>query len=368
MIQESNSILALFHWNKWHRSISLIANIECIYIYIHSIGTYIFYREYLILDLVKTDMADTLKGQQNEEESAKTFVPGHVTGIFRIFDNYDDPLRCGSMGAGFSVAIGTVTSVSVVDNPTLEITTDYNKQRIDAQVTKTVIQRMTEEYERTLKVHVDHSSSLAIGAGFGASGAGALGTALALGHMLDPDIEYEKAAGFAHIAEITNHTGLGDVLAQTVGGIEVRLQAGGPGVGKIRNIKYKDSMQVVLAGSSGLETSKVLTNPLSRARINSIGDKLVSRIIDDPRIETLVDCSREFSEKIGLRTTRVDQALADLDNAGLSNSSMVMLGDSVFCFCNEPEAKVAQEILLKYWNNSEVFLTNIAPDGGRLLN
>ncbi len=325
------------------------------------------YKEYLILDLVKTDVADTLKGQQNEEVTAKAFVPGHITGIFRIFDNSDNPLRCGSMGAGFSVAIGTVTSVSVVDNPTLEITTDYNKQRIDAQVTKTVVQRMTEEYERTLRVHVDHSSSLAIGAGFGASGAGALGTALALGHMLDPDIEYEKAAGFAHIAEITNHTGLGDVLAQTVGGLEVRVQAGGPGVGKIQSIDYQDTLLVALAGSPGLETAKVLTNPTSRQRINSIGEELVTKLIDNPTVEMFIECSREFSEKIGLQSTRVKQALNMLDREGLTESSMVMLGDSVFCFCSEENSSIAQGILLDYWDASEVFMTSISVQGGRLI-
>ncbi|MHA3963358.1 MAG: pantoate kinase [Candidatus Thorarchaeota archaeon SMTZ1-45] len=312
-------------------------------------------------------MTDTLTTQQDSVQTAKAFVPGHITGIFRIFDEYDDPLRCGSMGAGFSVTIGTVTSVSVVDHPTLEITTEYNKQSVDAKVTKTVVQRLAEEYERTLRVHVEHDSSLIIGAGFGASGAGALGTALAFSHLLDHDIEYEKAAGFAHTAEIMNHTGLGDVLAQTVGGIEVRLQAGGPGIGKIKRIEHQDALQAVLAGAPGLETSKVLTNPSSRARINSIGDRLVSRIIDDPRIEILIECSREFSEKIGLRTTRVEQALANLDNVGLFNSSMVMLGDSVFCFCYEQETKIAQEILLQYWNNSEVFVSKIAPEGGRLL-
>ncbi|MFW9975275.1 MAG: pantoate kinase [Candidatus Thorarchaeota archaeon] len=325
------------------------------------------YKEYLLLNLVKADVADTLKGQQNEEETAKAFVPGHITGIFRIFDNYDNPLRCGSMGAGFSVAIGTVTSVSVVDNPMLEITTDYNKQRIDAQVTKTVVQRMTEEYERTLRVHVDHNSSLAIGAGFGASGAGALGTALALGHMLDPEIEYEKAAGFAHIAEITNHTGLGDVLAQTVGGLEVRVQAGGPGVGKIQSIDYQDTLLVALAGSPGLETAKVLTNPSSRQRINTIGEELVTKLIDNPTVEMFIECSREFSEKIGLQSTRVKQALNILDREGLTESSMVMLGDSVFCFCNEENSSVAQGILLDYWDASEVFMTSISVQGGKLI-
>jgi pantoate kinase len=294
-------------------------------------------------------------------------VPGHVTGIFRIFDDYDDPLRCGSTGAGFSVTIGTVTSVSVVDHPSLEITTVYNKQRVDAKVTKTVIQRLTEEYERTLKVHVEHDSSLLSGAGFGASGAGALGTALALSHLIDQDIEYEKAAGFAHIAEIVNHTGLGDVLSQTVGGIEVRVQAGSPGVGKIENISHPDSLRAVLAGAPGLKTSEILTNPTSRERINTIGDELVERIIDNPTIETFIECSSEFSNEIGLKTNRVEQTLEDLKKAGLVNSSMVMLGDSVFCLCDERESSVAQRILSKYWDISEVSVTKIAPEGGRLL-
>ena len=325
------------------------------------------YKEYLILDQTVVDVTDTLTTQQDAVKTAKAFVPGHVTGIFRIFDEYDDPLRCGSTGAGFSVTIGTVTSVSVVDHPSLEITTDYNKKRVDAKVTKTVIQRLTEEYERTLKVHVEHDSSLPSGAGFGASGAGALGTALALGHLLDPDIDYEKAAGFAHIAEIENHTGLGDVLAQTVGGIEVRVEAGGPGIGKVKNVLYLDSLRAVLAGAPGLKTADVLTDPKTREQINAIGDHLVERIIADSTIETFVECSRAFSGEIGLKTQRVEEALDELERAGLVDSSMVMLGDSVFCLCEETDAYVAQRILSKYWNTSEVSVAEIAPEGGRLL-
>lgn len=325
------------------------------------------YEEYLILDQSEVDVDDTLTTQQNAVRTAKAFVPGHVTGIFRIFDGYEDPLRCGSTGAGFSVTIGTVTSVSVMDHPSLEITTEYNKKRIDANVTKTVIQRLTEEYEKTLKVQVQHESSLLSGAGFGASGAGALGTALALSHLLDQDLEYNKAAGFAHIAEIVNHTGLGDVLAQTVGGIEVRVQAGGPGVGKIENITFPDSLRVVLAGASGLKTADVLTNPTTRKSINEIGDELVARIIDNPTIETFVECSRKFSDEIGLETQRVKSSLVDLDAEGLVNSSMVMLGDSVFCLCDKSETDTAQEILSKYWDATNVSVSSIAPHGGRLI-
>ncbi len=325
------------------------------------------YKEYLIPCLDEIRVTDTLTTQQDKTLTAKAFVPGHVTGVFRIFDEYEDPLRCGSTGAGFSVAIGTVTSVSVMEHSSLEITTDYNNERIDAKVTKTVVRRLTDEYERKFKVHVTHNSSLISGAGFGASGAGALGTALALAHLLDDSISPEKAAGFAHQAEIVNRTGLGDVLSQTVGGVEVRIKPGGPGVGEIVNLTHKESLGVVLAGSPGLKTSEVLSDLQSRTLINTIGDDLVSRIIKNPTIESFIQSSREFSDAVGLKTERVSSALEDLESAGFVNSSMVMLGDSVFCMCDEEETFQVQEILLKYWNSTEVFVTGISKSGGRLL-
>ncbi|MFW9769435.1 MAG: pantoate kinase [Candidatus Thorarchaeota archaeon] len=313
-------------------------------------------------------MTDTLTTRPDASMTAKAFVPGHVTGIFRIFDEDEDPLHCGSTGAGFSVNMGTETTVTVENHSSLEITTNYNNKRIDAKVTKTVVQRLTEEYERTFKVHVEHNSSLSSGAGFGASGAGALGTALALAHLLDDDIDYERASGFAHIAEIENHTGLGDVLAQTVGGIEVRVKPGGPGIGEIKEILYLDSLRAVLAGAPGLETADVLTNPQTREQINAIGDHLVERIVADPSIDTFVDCSRAFSDEIGLKTRRVKDALDELERVGLVDSSMVMLGDSVFCLCEKDDTYIAQRILSKYWKSEEVSVSEIAHEGGRLLN
>jgi len=328
---------------------------------------YILRYTHLIIAFEEIMLTDTLTSQQETVLTAKAFVPGHVTGIFRIFDEYEDSLRCGSTGAGFSVTIGTVTSVSVMEHSSLEITTDYNNERIDAQVTKTVIRRLTDEYERTLKVHVAHDSSLVSGAGFGSSGAGALGTALALGHILDNDISVEKAAGYAHIAEITNRTGLGDVLSQTIGGVEVRIKPGGPGVGEVKTIAHEDSLRAVLAGAPGLKTSEVLSDPISRNLINTTGDNLISKIIEHPTIESFVQSSREFSDTIELKTKRVASALKDLESVGFSNSSMVMLGDSVFCLCNENDTSRAQEILSKYWNTSQVFTAEISESGGRLL-
>lgn len=313
-----------------------------------------------------TILTDTLNIRDDMPMTAQAFVPGHITGVFRIFDEKKNPLECGSIGAGFSVEIGTLTTVSATENESLEITTIYNDENIDANVTKAVVRRLVENYERQFKVIVTHKSSLPSGVGFGASGAGALGTALALGHLLDSNLSETTSAGYAHCAEVENHTGLGDVIAQTIGGIEIRTHPGGPGVGKVVSIP-SESQTVVLAGAPGLKTRDVLTNPENRARINAVGDDLVARIIDNPSIETFISCSREFTESIGLSTERVDAALKDLDDSGLHQSSMVMLGDSVFCFCSDNQSQIAVDILTKYWTTSQVQVTSFSNEGGRLV-
>jgi pantoate kinase len=249
----------------------------------------------------------------------------------------------------------------------LEITTIYNNEEIDAQVTNMVVRRMVGDYDEQFRVNVTHESSLPSGAGFGASGAGALGTALALGHLLDKAMPYEKAAGYAHEAEVVNHTGLGDVLAQTKGGLEIRVAYGGPGIGEIVKIPHRDSLSVVLAGAPGLRTHDVLTNAERRMRINNTGDRLIEKMIQNKDMVTFIACSREFSKSIGLATKRVTQAIQDLDDIGLSQSSMVMLGDSVFCFCEGHGILQATDVLCRYWDRSQVTTTAVSDTGGRLV-
>lgn len=335
--------------------------------YIHVYPDTNIHRITLYIDYLKKLLTDTLNTRDEMPLTAQAFVPGHITGVFRIFDEKENLLECGSIGAGFSVEIGTLTTVSAIESESLEIATIYNDEDIDANVTKAVVRRLVETYERQFKVIVKHKSSLPSGVGFGASGAGALGTALALGYILDSTMTTTNAAGYAHCAEVENHTGLGDVIAQTFGGIEIRTYPGGPGVGKVVNIPKSGFETVILAGAPGLKTRDVLTNPESRSRINAVGDDLVKQIIDNTSIETFISCSREFTESIGLSTNRVKASLQNLDDAGLNQSSMVMLGDSVFCLCDNNQSQTAIEILAKYWDTSQIHITNISEEGGRLV-
>jgi pantoate kinase len=300
-------------------------------------------------------------------DTAKAFVPGHITGIFRIHDEHDDPLHCGSIGAGFCVDIGTTTTVRLVECTKLEVSVAYNGRPIEAPVTTTVIQRLLQQHHGVCKVEVEHDSMLPIGVGFGASGAGALGTALALSSLLDGEFDPQEAATHAHYAEVVNHTGLGDVIAQTAGGAEIRVRPGAPGIGEIVRIPVKGSFNVVLAGAPGLETTSVLTNSEHRNRIINVADELMEKIVTSPTIDSFVACSKEFANSIGLMTSRVISALSELEAIELSNSSMVMLGDSIFCFCEDNASDQAADILSRFWTSDQVQVTRISEQGGRLV-
>jgi pantoate kinase len=296
------------------------------------------------------------------------FVPGHITGLFRIHDSEPDTLHCGSTGAGFSVSLGTTTSVRTKEGNSLRVEVEYNGESIDAPVTTTVVRTMAEQYECKFTILVQHQSDLPVGVGFGASGAGALGTALALGKLLDAKMTPVKAAGFAHSAEIVNHTGLGDVIGQFEGGVEVRVLPGAPGIGKIVHVPYNQSMQVALAGGHGLKAKRAaLVDSDWHERINRVAGDLVEEMKANPSISRFIDCSRRFADTTGLATKRVRSTLKRLDSIGLDQSGMVMLGDSVFCFCDEENSSAATEILSQEWSKNEVMVTTVAGKGGHVL-
>ncbi|MFW9967967.1 MAG: pantoate kinase [Candidatus Thorarchaeota archaeon] len=305
---------------------------------------------------------------ENLLDTAQAFVPGHITGIFRIHDDQDDPLRCGSIGAGFCVDIGTTTTVNLVDAARIEVSVTYNGRQIEAPVTTTVIQRLLQTHHRVCKVEVEHESMLPIGVGFGASGAGALGAALALSSLIDGKFHPQDAAKYAHYAEVVNHTGLGDVIAQTIGGVEVRTKPGAPGIGEVVKIPINEEFNVILAGAPGLETKSVLTNPECRERIISVADDLMKELVSNPTIDSFVFHSKQFAHSIGLMTSRVSSALSELERIGLNESSMVMLGDSIFCFCRDSESDYALDTLSRFWEPNQVLVTGISKEGGRLVN
>ena len=159
----------------------------------------------------------------------RAWVPSHITGFFAAHRR-EDPLRSGSIGCGLCLSLGATTIIESAPE-ILDTEIVLNGVVSEAPVSRFVVEKLARK-----PVRVKTELEMPFGAGFGASGAGALGCAYALNAHFDLGLTANRAACFAHEAEVCNETGLGDVIAQNTGGLVVRLEPGGPGIGRIDRI------------------------------------------------------------------------------------------------------------------------------------
>ncbi|MDZ7730397.1 MAG: pantoate kinase [Natrialbaceae archaeon] len=245
---------------------------------------------------------------------ATAFVPGHITGFFSAHPD-DDPTRAGSRGVGLTLTDGV--EVTVRQGPDREIVLDG--ETIDVEPVETVLQTL----QATAIVEVD--SALPLGAGFGVSGAMALGTALAVNHAFERELSMNELVTIAHGAEVQAGTGLGDVVAQAAGGVPIRLEPGGPQHNVLDAIPERARVEYRSSGS--LSTADVLegdTEALSEA-----GKSALSRVVAEPTLASFIYASRRFAREAGLLTVNVKDAIDDVSETG-GHASMALLGDTVF--------------------------------------
>jgi pantoate kinase len=253
-------------------------------------------------------------------QRATAFVPGHVTAFFSAHPA-DDPAAAGSRGAGVTLTDGVTVRVSAPDgaaDATGTRTIDGEAGSIGA------VDDVLAELD-ALGADVAVETDLPIGAGFGVSGAAALGAALAANEALDRGRSENDLVRIAHAAEVGRGTGLGDVVAQARGGVPVRLEPGAPGVGELDGVPATARVEYVTFGE--LSTEAVLggdTDALSAA-----GADALDRLREDPRLPTLMDAARGFAREAGLLVPEVAEAIDAVDAAG-GEAAMAMLGRTVF--------------------------------------
>lgn len=245
---------------------------------------------------------------------AQAFVPGHVTGFFTTQSD-SDPTRAGSQGAGVALSTGVTVTVRPAD--AVAVTLD------GASVEMEAVERVLDALRVRAAVHA--TTDLPVGAGFGVSGAVALGTALAANAAFDRRLSTNELVTVAHGAEVQAGTGLGDVVAQARGGLTVRLEPGGPHHNALDGIPARGRVEYVTLGS--LETTGVLdadTDTLDEA-----GTQALSTVVEEPTVDSFVQASRQFSRESGLLTKRVHETITDVAGAG-GRAAMAMLGETVF--------------------------------------
>jgi pantoate kinase len=251
----------------------------------------------------------------------KAYSPSHITGFFVICDN-KNPVYKGSVGCGLVLDSGCVTDVSLSNQVKIKI----NGIEEDADTTKYVLDNLAGES----KIIVSTDFEVPIESGFGASGAGALSTAIALNELLSLNMTLNEIVQVAHRAEVKNNTGLGDVIAEAYGGIVIRKKAGPPGIGVIDGIPQRgEKISYVVLGKKLTKAILEEGDAEIKRRINEYGREALKELMRMPTIEQFMLVSRNFSLQIEIISDKCRDAIAAVAAEG-KVASVAMLGDTVF--------------------------------------
>jgi len=253
---------------------------------------------------------------------ATAFAPGHISGFFEPVYNKDIN-RTGSRGAGINITFGAISEVICENSTAQSIDVFINNKKSNAPVIRLALKYLLGE--NPFKVVVKTKYEISIGQGFGMSAAGALSATYALAKILN--ISSIDALRASHFAEVQLKTGLGDVIASSFGGIEIRKSAGLPPWGVIEHIPGKGDLVLCVVGKK-INTKKILEDTNKASKIVDYGKYCTKKILEKPSIENLFNLSRAFTENTNLADENVLGAMDAATKYGLA--SMCMLGNSIF--------------------------------------
>ncbi|WP_297509090.1 pantoate kinase [Thermococcus sp.] len=273
----------------------------------------------------------------------RAFVPAHITAFFAPLRK-EDPLQTGSVGAGVNLSKGTNVFASI-ETGTLErhIHVAFNGEpvkRNEAIISYSVAEEIVPE-DFIGEVEIWQYFDFPNGYGFGNSAGGALGTALSLGYAFGGT--WLGMARIAHRYEVMHGGGLGDVVAQLTGGIEVRVKAGGPGIGVTDNLFFED-YRVLVVPLGPLHTREVLDGDAIKS-IEVEGRRALEGLLREPSPERMMLLARNFAEKTGLLGGELLELARELDRVISSPSSMIMLGKGLFALVRGEELGRAKNLL-----------------------
>ena len=206
------------------------------------------------------------------------FVPSHITGFFQII-NHNNPLKKGSRGAGVVMDKGVITRIktSKKDNK-IDISINGKSESFNNSITLKTVELLQKKFSIQSGFKIEHEIQVPIGCGFGTSAACALGTVLGLSHIFNLTMTFNEASEVAHQAEVELGTGLGDLIAETSGGIVIRLKEGPPGFGKIDKI-ISEPLYVISKTLGDIDTSSIIQNPSHQKIINRTGEGMLKKLL-----------------------------------------------------------------------------------------
>jgi len=305
---------------------------------------------------------------------ARAFSPAGISSFFEICDRTPDgkliadPERIGARGGGFSPNKGVSTEVSVAEAEENQVQVFINGECCpEAETTKSVVEALTAKVSEKYAVKVVHSVEVPIGAGFGSSAAGALGTALALSKALGLNLTYNQLGRIAHVAEVKCKTGLGTVGPLLFGGCGLTIEPGAPGYALLDRIPVSPDHRLVVGTFRPYPTKEMLASEEKREIINEWGRKTLKKILADPSLENFMVACKDFAVGTGFVTSRVQKLIELSKKAGAVGAAQNMLGEAVHALVTVDNVEAVHEAFKKLLPEEKIIIANIDFQGARLI-
>ena len=304
------------------------------------------------------------------------FVPSHITGFFSIFDN-ENPLLKGSLGAGVLLDKGVITEIDKNADESFSIMINGKKDEYNEVIILKTIEFMENELNKDKiqfsldGILINQTIQVPIGCGFGSSAASAIGTAICINEYFNLGLSIEECGKYAHLAEVSLGTGLGDVIAELSKGIVLRTKVGAPGFGEVKSIvpqektgfgvfePLKSDFYVITKTLGEISTASIIEDPKHKKLITQVGleigeefnekdDGIVigskfknkfnvavdNEFNEEETIKKFMNASLSFAKRTHLINDELLKIVHQLHGKVLG-SSMAMLGNTVFALANE---------------------------------
>lgn len=307
-------------------------------------------------------------------DKVRAFSPSGISSFFEICDRSKDgkqlmdTRKVGARGGGFVTEKGVFTKVTLAPAKRNSVRVTINgRASPEAATTRSVARKILEMTHSTFEVTVKHRVEVPIGAGFGTSAAGALGTALALSKALDLACTYNELGRLAHAAEIECKTGLGTVGPLMVGGCILTTEPGAPGTAIIDRIPLTADHVIVAGLFEGIPTRSVLSSPQKRQIVNKTGRKTLERILSDPSITNFMSCCLTFAEETGFMNDRLRQLAKLAEKAGAIGAAQNMVGEAIHAVTTSKNAQNVVQAFKQVLTQDQITVSKVDFQGARLL-
>ena len=313
------------------------------------------------------------------------FVPSHITGFFSIFDN-ENPLLKGSLGAGVLLDKGVITEIDKIEesdsnapSKDLSIIINGKNDEYNEVIIRKTIDFMDNDFNKEEiqfnldNIVINQTIQVPIGCGFGTSAASAIGTSICINEYFNLGLSIEECGQYAHLAEVSLGTGLGDVIAELSKGIVLRTNVGAPGYGEVKSIvpheksgfgvfeSLKSDFYVITKTLGEISTASIIENEKHKKVITDVGleiqdefnrkdDGIIigskfknkfnvavdSEFNEEETIKKFMKSSLAFAKKTHLINDELLKIVHQLHGKVLG-TSMAMLGNTIFAIANEDQ-------------------------------